>query len=65
MSAVLASERGAGAPAASAGAAPLLAVRGLRAQYGPTEVLHGIDFDVAAGGITPSSAPTARARPRC
>jgi branched-chain amino acid transport system ATP-binding protein len=52
MSAVLASERGAGAPAASAGAAPLLAVRGLRAQYGPTEVLHGIDFDVAAGGIT-------------
>ncbi len=31
---------------------PLLQVRGLHAQYGPTHVLHGIDFDVAEGGIT-------------
>lgn len=31
---------------------PLLQVRGLHAQYGPTRVLHGIDFDVAQGGIT-------------
>ena len=30
----------------------LLAVRGLRAQYGPTRVLHGIDFAVAERGIT-------------
>ena len=27
-------------------------VRGLHAQYGPTRVLHGIDFDVQQGGIT-------------
>ncbi len=31
---------------------PLLDVRGLSAQYGPTQVLHGIDFGIAAGGIT-------------
>ncbi|MBL0727711.1 ABC transporter ATP-binding protein [Piscinibacter sp. HJYY11] len=30
----------------------LLQVRGLRAQYGQTKVLHGLDFDVKAGGIT-------------
>jgi branched-chain amino acid transport system ATP-binding protein len=30
----------------------LLQVRGLHAQYGPTRVLHGIDFDVRQGGIT-------------
>jgi len=34
-----------------AGAA-LLDVRGLAAQYGPTKVLHGIDFTVAENGIT-------------
>jgi branched-chain amino acid transport system ATP-binding protein len=34
-------------------AAPgLLQVRGLHAQYGPTRVLHGIDFEVRQGGIT-------------
>jgi len=33
-------------------AAPLLEVRGLHAQYGPTEVLHGLDFAVQDGGIT-------------
>jgi len=31
---------------------PLLEVRGLKAQYGPTLVLHGLDFAVARGGIT-------------
>ncbi len=36
----------------SDGAVPLLEVRGLGAQYGPTPVLHGIDFAVAEGGIT-------------
>ena len=30
----------------------LLEVRGLAAQYGPTRVLHGIDFTVAERGIT-------------
>lgn len=30
----------------------LLQVRGLHAQYGPTRVLHGIDFEVREGGIT-------------
>jgi len=30
----------------------LLAVSGLRASYGPIEVLHGIDLCVAEGGIT-------------
>jgi branched-chain amino acid transport system ATP-binding protein len=32
--------------------APLLAVAGLRAGYGRTDVLHGIDLAVADGGIT-------------
>jgi branched-chain amino acid transport system ATP-binding protein len=32
--------------------AQLLTVRGLHAQYGPTRVLHGIDFGVEEGGIT-------------
>jgi branched-chain amino acid transport system ATP-binding protein len=30
----------------------LLEVRGLRAGYGPTQVLHGIDFELEAGRIT-------------
>jgi branched-chain amino acid transport system ATP-binding protein len=30
----------------------LLQVRNLHAQYGPTQVLHGIDFEVRQGGIT-------------
>ena len=30
----------------------LLQVRNLHAQYGPTRVLHGIDFEVRPGGIT-------------
>jgi branched-chain amino acid transport system ATP-binding protein len=33
-------------------AAPLLEVRQLRAGYGPTEVLHGLDFTIAEGSIT-------------
>ena len=32
--------------------AALLEVRGLQAQYGPTQVLHGLDFAVQEGGIT-------------
>ena len=32
--------------------AALLEVRGLHAQYGPTQVLHGLDFAVEEGGIT-------------
>lgn len=32
--------------------ANLLEVSGLHAQYGPTRVLHGIDFSVEEGGIT-------------
>ncbi len=39
------------AAAATIGGA-LLDVRGLAAQYGPTKVLHGIDFTVAENGIT-------------
>jgi branched-chain amino acid transport system ATP-binding protein len=38
--------------AAERPASALLEVRGLAAQYGPTKVLHGIDFAVAVGGIT-------------
>jgi len=40
------------APAGATAPPKLLVVRGLTAQYGPTKVLHGLDFEVAAGGIT-------------
>jgi len=30
----------------------LLEVKGLRASYGPTRVLHGIDFAIDEGSIT-------------
>lgn len=30
---------------------PLLSLRGVRAAYGPIEVLHGIDLDVPAGSV--------------
>jgi branched-chain amino acid transport system ATP-binding protein len=33
-------------------AAPLLEVRNLHAGYGPTEVLHGLNFSIAEGSIT-------------
>jgi branched-chain amino acid transport system ATP-binding protein len=33
-------------------AAPLLEVRNLHAGYGPTEVLHGLDFSLEEGSIT-------------
>jgi branched-chain amino acid transport system ATP-binding protein len=33
-------------------AAPLLQVRDLRAGYGPTQVLHGVGFDIEEGTIT-------------
>ena len=39
------------APAAVAGTAPLLKVRGLEAWYGESHVLHGIDLDVAPGEV--------------
>src|SRR6185369_2059197 len=32
--------------------AALLEVRGLRAGYGPTQVLHGLDFSIEEGTIT-------------
>lgn len=31
---------------------PLLSVRKLRAYYGPTQILHDLDFDMHEGGIT-------------
>src|SRR6266702_2200694 len=34
-----------------ANAAPLLAVRGLNAWYGESHILHGVEFDVAAGEV--------------
>ncbi len=40
------------APVAAPATTKLLVVRGLVASYGPTEVLHGLDFEVEAGGIT-------------
>jgi branched-chain amino acid transport system ATP-binding protein len=33
-------------------APPVLTVRGLRAWIGPQEILHGVDFDVPASGVT-------------
>src|SRR5687767_15751332 len=39
----------AAAPAPST--APLFAVRGLNAWYGESHVLHGVDFDIAAGEV--------------
>ena len=40
------------AAAAGAGAgSPLLTVRGLNAWYGESHVLHGVDFDIAAGEV--------------
>jgi branched-chain amino acid transport system ATP-binding protein len=36
----------------SSATAPLLEVANLRAGYGPTRVLHGIDFSVDAGSVT-------------
>ncbi|MFO1324872.1 MAG: ABC transporter ATP-binding protein [Burkholderiales bacterium] len=41
----------ANAPAPAAAGAPLLAVRGLHAWYGESHILHGVDFDVAAGEV--------------
>ncbi|MDF2688164.1 MAG: transporter ATP-binding protein [Microvirga sp.] len=39
------------APAAAAGNALLLKVRGFEAWYGESHVLHGVDFDVAPGEV--------------
>jgi branched-chain amino acid transport system ATP-binding protein len=49
MSAVASSAQ---TPAPVQASGKLLEVRGLTAQYGPTKVLHGLDFEVVAGGIT-------------
>ena len=38
-------------PATGAAGAPLLSVRGLNAWYGESHILHGVDFDVAAGEV--------------
>ena len=38
-------------PAAPSAGAPLLAVRDLHAWYGESHILHGVDFDVAAGEV--------------
>ena len=43
--------RAAGAAATGAAAAPLLSVRDLHAWYGESHILHGVDFDVAAGEV--------------
>jgi branched-chain amino acid transport system ATP-binding protein len=42
---------GSAAAAPSAATAPLLAVRELNAWYGESHVLHGVNFDVAAGEV--------------
>ena len=39
------------APSTRAADAPLLAVRGLHSWYGESHILHGVDFDVAAGEV--------------
>jgi branched-chain amino acid transport system ATP-binding protein len=39
------------APGAARDAPPFLAVRGLNAWYGESHILHGVDFDVAAGEV--------------
>jgi branched-chain amino acid transport system ATP-binding protein len=46
-------ERAAASPASlpTGAGAPLLAVRALNAWYGESHVLHGVDFDVAAGEV--------------
>ena len=38
-------------PAAPPAHAPLLSVRGVNAWYGESHVLHGVDFDIAAGEV--------------
>ncbi|OHV36265.1 MULTISPECIES: ABC transporter ATP-binding protein [Pseudofrankia] len=42
---------GAGLGAGAGGAPPLLELTGVRAGYGPIEVLHGVDLAVAAGSV--------------
>jgi branched-chain amino acid transport system ATP-binding protein len=38
-------------PTPAAGGAPLLVARGLNAWYGESHILHGVDFEVAAGEV--------------
>lgn len=42
---------GAASPKGMISGAPLLAVRNLHAWYGESHILHGVDFDVAAGEV--------------
>ena len=51
--------------AAAEGRMTLLKVEGLAKRFGATDVLRGIDLDVARASASPSSAPRARARARC
>ena len=43
---------------------PAASAEGLTKHFGATVALDGVDFDVAAGEIQPSSARTAPANPR-
>ena len=36
---------------AQTSSAPIVSARGLRKQFGKTEILHGLDFDIPAGRI--------------
>jgi D-xylose transport system ATP-binding protein len=40
------------APAAKAGSAPLLSLRGIKKSFGAIEVLRGVDLDIKAGEVT-------------
>ena len=52
------------APSIQAGVQPMLAIGDLHAAYGQSEVLHGLDIQVAPGEIVAVMAATAWARPR-
>ncbi len=44
--------------------APAIRVQGIEKSFKDLHVLRGVDFDVSAGSVSRSSAPTAQARPR-
>ena len=44
---------------------PALHLDGLRKSFGKTEIIRGIDLAISKGERHASSAPTARANPRC
>ena len=43
---------------------PILSLRGIRRSFGPIEVLHGIDLDLAPGEVHALLARMARGNPR-